>query len=458
MRLLYLANGFPPHRWAGTEHYTASLAGAFSRRGASVEVLCVGDWERGRAYFNGSETSVQDGVEVCRLHLNWTRAPDPFGYLFDNPAVAEVVGAHLERRRPDLVHVTSCETLSASVLRVVRGKGIPLVLSLTDFWFLCPRINLLRGDGGACDGATTPWECTRCLAHAAKVYRCPRAVLPESAVATLLTAAGRWPVLNRRRGLRGMVGDMRCRKAFLKDALHWADLRLTASDFVRDVHVANGVTAEILVHAYGHDLDWLAGYAGKTPATRVRVGYVGQLVPSKGVHVLLEAWRRLPAAVSERMSLDVYGALDKVPDYGVRLTGLAEGLTNVRFRGIYDHDDSAEVYASIDVLAVPSLWADFPLVVHEAFATRTPVVATNLGGMAEAVRPGRTGLLFERGNAEDLARQLRRLVDEPDLVDRLRAGIGPVKTVQQEVDELDAMYRGLVTSRQASQPSRSQPA
>jgi glycosyltransferase involved in cell wall biosynthesis len=90
---------------------------------------------------------------------------------------------------------------------------------------------------------------------------------------------------------------------------------------------------------------------------------------------------------------------------------------------------------------VPSRWYENgPGVIFEAFAAGVPVVATDLGGMSEFVRHEENGLLFGLEDASGLARQLRRLIEEPGLLDRLRAGIGPVKTVQDNVDELEALY------------------
>lgn len=74
------------------------------------------------------------------------------------------------------------------------------------------------------------------------------------------------------------------------------------------------------------------------------------------------------------------------------------------------------------------------------------MIASNLGGMAELVREGENGLLFTAGDAASLARQLRRLIDEPGLLPALRAGIGPVRSVAQEVDELEEIYRGVVVA------------
>jgi glycosyltransferase involved in cell wall biosynthesis len=99
----------------------------------------------------------------------------------------------------------------------------------------------------------------------------------------------------------------------------------------------------------------------------------------------------------------------------------------------------------MDVLVVPSRWYENgPGVIFEAFAAGVPVVATDLGGMSEFVRPEKDGLLFGLEDHDDLARQLRRLLEEPGLLESLRAGIRPVKTVQENVDELETLYGGLL--------------
>ena len=78
--------------------------------------------------------------------------------------------------------------------------------------------------------------------------------------------------------------------------------------------------------------------------------------------------------------------------------------------------------------------------VHEAFAAGVPVVGSDVGGISEFVCHGINGLLFKRGDAVDLARQMRRFVQEPTLLARLQGGIPLVKTIEQEVAELIDVY------------------
>jgi glycosyltransferase involved in cell wall biosynthesis len=440
MKILFITIGFPPRHWAGTETYTAAIANELIKRGHEVQVLCGGDWDTGPNYWNGYTDDIYKGIPVRRLNLNWAKAPDPFLYLYNNPVVANYLTGYLDEVQPDLVHVTSCETLSASVLRVAQNAGLPLVLSHTDFWFICPRRNLLRSDGINCDGLTSEWECLHCQLRNTKIYRWSSRLLPESGVSRLLTRISHYPLLTRQRGLRGMAGNMAERKSYLREALEIPDRRIIASPFVNSIFVSNGITNSVKVHPYGHELSWLENYVDEKPSDKISIGFVGQIARFKGVHLLLQATRALQYELGGKFSLRIYGNIQHDPEYGAELHALAADMDDVEFCGTYPREESAAVYGSMDVLVVPSLWYDFPLVIYEAFATKTPVVATNLGGMAEAVSHEVSGLLFERDNVDDLTGQLRRIITEPDLLGKLREGIPSVKTTTEEVTELEEIY------------------
>jgi len=120
MKILYLTNGYPPLQTAGTETYTAGIASEFSRRGFEVRVVCCGDWDVGSQSYNGMDVVDDNGVLIYRLNLNWTQGQDPNRALYYNTLVKDQVSKILHDYRPDVVHVTSCYTLSASILQVVK--------------------------------------------------------------------------------------------------------------------------------------------------------------------------------------------------------------------------------------------------------------------------------------------------------------------------------------------------
>jgi glycosyltransferase involved in cell wall biosynthesis len=147
-------------------------------------------------------------------------------------------------------------------------------------------------------------------------------------------------------------------------------------------------------------------------------------------------------------TLAVHGDPDRYPSFADELRELAADEGRISFRGAFSRDELGRVMSELDVLAVPSRWYEnAPGVIFEAFAAGMPIVATNLKGLSEFVKHGENGLLFELENAGDLSRQLRRLGEEPGLLDTLRAGISPVKTVAEYADEMEELYVSL--SRQA---------
>ena len=153
------------------------------------------------------------------------------------------------------------------------------------------------------------------------------------------------------------------------------------------------------------------------PSGRLRVGFVGRLIPHKGVGVLIDA-----VAGDERMSLDVFGA---GPESGALAEAVARlGIgSRVTFHGHVEEEDVPGTYRHVDVLAVPSVpmpgWLEqFGRVVVESQASGIPVVASASGALPDVV--GEAGLLVPPGDPGALRSALSRLLDEPGLWSRLR--------------------------------------
>ncbi len=168
---------------------------------------------------------------------------------------------------------------------------------------------------------------------------------------------------------------------------------------------------------------------------------MGSLLVSKAPHLLLEAFAGLPRG---RATLEIFGSF--TPYHGDdRYRSQVEPLLaqpDVHVHGPIPHDAVPQALASIDVLVVPSVWLEnAPFVIREAFAAGVPVIASNIGGMAEMVADGRTGLLFQVGDAADLRRTMRRVIEEAGLLDRLRAGVEPGRTIQEDARWTRDLYR-----------------
>lgn len=119
----------------------------------------------------------------------------------------------------------------------------------------------------------------------------------------------------------------------------------------------------------------------------------------------------------------------------------------IEFCGTFPNAKLGEVLQNLDALVVPSRWYEnTPLVIQSAFASKTPVVATNLGGMAELVKHDVNGLLFEVNNYTALKVQLQRLADDRELLQRLTASIAPERTIVEMVDDIEQVYDTVLKS------------
>lgn len=448
MRILLITHFFPPRHNAGTENYALGLAKSLQSKGHDVRVVCAEDWDTGASYYNGITEEIYQGVPVKRIHLNWMMAGDPNRVLYYSHEMKTWLSRLLEKEPFDIVHILSAYSFGVGIMESVKAARIPLVLTLMDFWFLCPSVQLLRSGNELCDGVTTAMECQSCLMVDSGVSRkiVGLGISPE-VQALFWGPLSRLTIVAKQRGFLGNLLNMSDRKSILKEAIELPDLVLTHSRIVREMF-SRHTGRNIKIVQNGHELSWLNTYKGKTSSQKLRIGYVGQIIPIKGVHVLIKAFKW--ADLGSKAKLEIWGELEKDPEYTDRLRALIENDSSIALHGHFLHDHLAGVFSNIDVLVVPSLWYEnAPLVIQEAFAAGTPVIITNLGGMAEMVSHDVNGLLFERGNAEDLAGQLRRLIEEPGLLERLMTGITKVKTTEEEVGELETLYRELVQKRKS---------
>lgn len=272
-------------------------------------------------------------------------------------------------------------------------------------------------------------------------------MLPPALQAVIWSGIAHVPLLARRRGARGLALNMARRQLAMRKALELPNLILAHSTIVPHMLAQAGLSARVVQLSNGLDLEWAANFPGKSGSPLIRFGYIGQVTKIKGVHLLIQAFQQL--AMPERARLDIWGDLQREPIYGQEIQDLVAHHPAIALHGPFTRLQLAKVLAEIDVLVVPSLWYEnAPLVIAEAFATQTPVIATNLGGMAEAVSHEGNGLLFARGDVVDLRNQLQRMLEEPGLLAQLRSGIGAVKAIDQEISQLEAIYSALIADPQ----------
>ncbi len=431
MKVIIAVHHFPPRYTGGAEWRSCRTAAALQARGHEVRVICVERIDRGPDNWVAWEDNIYDGIAVRRLSFKLAAAPDPFRWEYDNPWIGHHLGQFLDEQCPDVFHLIGGYLMSGRALRVAHQLSIPTVVTLTDFWFLCPRISMLRSNGQLCTLPINAATCARCLGEKKRRYRLLGRIAPGLMYAF-------WCLRTTR------IRNVEARTTFLLQTLNQVDAIISPSQFLRSTFIEAGVEPErIIFSRQGRDFSELAPeMLEKTPSSDLRVGYIGQIARHKGVHVLFEAARQMPDVP---LTVRAYGDTTPFPEYTAHLRQLIAGDERLELAGVYRRQEVSQVLRELDVIVVPSLWYEnSPNAILEAFAHRTPVVASNLGGMAKLVRDGENGLLFAPGDASSLAAKLRQLINNPSLLSQLQEGIRPVKSIAEEMTELQEMYRSVV--------------
>ncbi len=446
MKILFAAHQFFPEHYAGVETVTLGLARELRARGHETYVLAPKRSIPGNDIRPGEIEDYEfAGIPVRRLGRPEEGYSRPYRLDYENNVMAERAREYMRKVGPDIVHAEHFQGLSASVIPAFKEFGVPLVYTATDFWTFCPVVDLRRHDGVLCKGPEFA-HCIRCIASRHPGSRIKTAV--DLAPNAALRAAGglsETPVSKISRSLR-QVGALKERPGYLRERMELVDHIIAYTRLTRDLLLANGIGAgKIEVSHYGIDTSGIRNARrDRNIPPPLRVGFMGTLAPHKGCDILIRAFKSLPPELGA--TLTIHGNLERFESFVGELRKSAGDDKRITFAGPFLHEDLGHILSEMDVLVVPSRWYENgPGVIFEAFAAGIPVVATDLGGMSEFVRHEEDGLLFELENTEDLARQLRRLVEEPGLLQKLRAGIGPVKTVQENVDELEELYVRLLT-------------
>jgi glycosyltransferase involved in cell wall biosynthesis len=412
VRLLFLCHAHPDLQAGGTEIFARDLFRTLRRDFGAEGLFLAGTFAGQRPRSPGTPFQTVGGApdEV----LLWTAGFDPFFQSqIDLHGVMPELATLLRELRPDVVHIHHLMTLGVEVVGLVR-RVLPharMVKTLHDYYALCPR-----------DGQMVTTSGTLC--QTPSVDSC-RLCFPD----------------------RGLT-DVRLRRLHVDTALDQIDRFIAPSRFLRDRFVANGMDpARITVLANGIPEANPTPHREAADGRRDRFGFFGHINRFKGATVALAASARLSkAGVAHTLALHG-SAAHQTADFADTFATALAAAPDARHVGPYARADLARRMAGVDWVVVPSVWwENAPLVIMEAFQHRRPVICSDIGGMAEAVRDGVDGLHAPVDDAGGLAETMRRAIETPGLWQRLVEGITPPVAITAAAAAHHEFYRGLLAA------------
>ncbi len=473
MRILQVVHKFPPESVTGTELSTYYLSKGLIHRGHDLSVFTSLDNTKAPRYEVFREE--YDGLKIIKLG-NWFESETEMFRTFVDLHVEESFRKYLEEFQPDIVHIQHLVGLSSSIIQAIFERCIPMVLTTHDYWYVCPRVQLLNRDGQVCAGPDGGYKCAWCVlgpsqgsqkdkdtsiqdtsrtsSRGFSIKRMIPTGLKHRLKTTFMPEIDEIPVLRAEIGLlRRQVDSLYDSTAhFIKrydimaSMLSKVDFIITPSNYVKAKYVGFGVP-EHKIRAVYHGLDTKSfGKSEKTVSDVVRFAYFGGLQKHKGIEVLLNAFANIPGS---KASLMIFGPGADF-EYERELLRLASPARAI-FRGLYRNENMAEILSEVDVAIVPSLWEEtFGLVVREAFLTNTPVIASRIGALEEAVEDGVDGYLVETGSEDSLQQKLQLIISDPQNLPRLKKGIKPVKDISQQTSEIESIYEKVLENHRGS--------
>jgi glycosyltransferase involved in cell wall biosynthesis len=402
MHILLVSHGLPPDSVGGVEQHVDGLARALVAAGHEVEIFARGHLPGTK---QGEWTTLPgDAPRIHRVAYRWENV-HTLADIYRSEPMAAAMQRFLASRasvgvRFDVAHVHHLTGMSLDSLQALRAAAVPTVLTLHDYWLFCPRGQMFHHRGEACETA----ELRRC-------GECLQATFPwwlgdgdrEAKVARVHADALQALALPQQL----VVPSARAIPPFVA-------LGVPADRFVV---VENGVDTERLQQL-------------PPPATGpgpLRVGYFGTVMPSKGLHVLLDAMAALPRGAAV---LRIHGNV--VPyhgdeSYGTRCFQRLQPGSGVHYFGPYGLGELPELLSEIDVLAAPALWHEaFGLTVREALAAGRPVLVSRIGGLQDAVADGEAGRVLPPGDVGAWTEALRGMCADRRLVARMAQAARPL--------------------------------
>jgi glycosyltransferase involved in cell wall biosynthesis/GT2 family glycosyltransferase len=408
LSILHVVHGWPPFDRGGTEQYAWQLARGQVHRHRVSAFARIADQDRN----TGQRLAYLDNGVRVRLVVNNFDQRNPFARnALKDQRFEREFDLFLDQTEPDLVHVHHLAGHCASLMSVLARCKIPVVYQVQDWWALCARSNLWRANDTLCPGPK-PKRCSWCLPLTKKP---PRSLLN--------------PLL------------YRLRTSLVRRQLRKADAYVMGSDTVRSWYSDAGFldpTAPVYVLAYG-----VPEFTGnctlpKTGARPITFGFIGSLMPHKGVHIAVEAFRGITPGTAR---LDVWGDPEADPDYTAQLTDRSDPGV-IEFKGVFEENRKAQVLGSFDALVVPSVgFESFGIVAREAMSAGVPVIVSRRGALEELGIDGVCGAEFAPQDPADLRRVIDRLIESPNTLENWKRTLPKIATIEEHGNEIEEIYR-----------------
>lgn len=395
MKILKIIHGFPPFYMAGSEIYSYHLVKELERQNINVFLFT-----RFENQFTESYTTYEENFENIKIfRINKPSRDYQFDDKFFDKKIDNTFENYLDKNKFDLVHIGHLSHLSTNLINIIKNYRLPIVYTIHDFWLFCVKGQMINAESKICRGQS-PKKCRKCSPY------------------------------------KPTLKEVKNTLAYMQQTIAKIDLFISPSLTLKKFFIKNGIAEnKIKFLKYGFQTNKITFLKKSFKKNdRIKFGFIGRIIPNKGIKLLIDTFNKL-----ENISLEIYGSIDKNEKEFLE-------RKNICFMDNYHNDDIDNILKKIDVLIVPSLWYEnSPLVIQEAFLAGVPVITSDLGGMKELVKNNVNGYTFEVGNMNSLTEVIKRIIEDPSVLNGLQDSRGEVMGIEEHVGEVIKIYESLLS-------------
>jgi glycosyltransferase involved in cell wall biosynthesis len=383
MKVLLVSEYFYPHSTGGTEQYVYELAGALTSANINTTILAVSTSADSYRYNN---------LEVHTIPFNTNLSKEVIGGIVAADNLQAFINK-IKELQPDVIHF---HTLTTSIgvfhYQAAHKTGAKVFFTSHIPGNTCLRGDLMRYGEKVCDGKVRLNTCLACYLNANGM---PKAISPLAAKAMRVL---KYPTI--------LSQASAIKKQQLEKIKAVCSNIVTMSNWQQQVFLINGFAPTQLILSRHTFKGIPLNFKQEPQPDTITIGFAGRISPEKGLHILIEAFKKLD---SKLYTLQIAGI--KHPEHKKYMDGLlaeTEELKNIHWHFDYTPDTISSFYQQINVLCIPSVCNETgPFVMFEAIARHIPVIASNIGGMQEWAGLNYPVKTYEFDNAAALTQLLK---------------------------------------------------
>lgn len=445
MKIVHSFHRFFPEDCGGIQIHLNELIPYLKSRGIAGKVAAAIDGSQPRTY-------IFNDIEVFRYPTFPEPPPEPNHGAFTHGNF-HLFREWLAREKPDVYHQHQwTPRCGLEHLKAAKRLGIKTIVTLHLPESICLRRTLMFEGKTACNGRISAAKCSKCVDSYAQ--QLPDSILalfsnlPTKLISQLPLPKNAYsdrPVRNKKSALvRPVVLPIFAKERLesLQQLSEFADRIVVVADWLKQALLMNDLPEHKIrickcgIQAPGKTQLNL-GY-GTRKNKPLKIAFLGRWHETKGIHILIEALKLIPAEVS--IKLYIHG-IRQDERYRQKLVQEAQRDERLQISPQIPRHEVSSTLAQYDVLAVPSQWLETgPLVVPEAHAVGLPIVGSNLGGIAERIHNNVDGILVQPDDPKAWANAFIELACNPSFLQKLKQGIGPIRTIEMEAEDLAQIY------------------